>query len=82
MAYPLQVGDFLRGLGGKTAAHMGLNFLTRPGARAGFRRWEEDRSEVTEDIGFENFHISDLIGTRGACIPVPHETVGKVTTTS
>jgi UDP-galactopyranose mutase len=63
MTYPLQVGDFLRGLGGRTAAHMGLNFLTRPGARAGFRRWEEDRRQVNEDIGFEAF-VTQRVGRR------------------
>ena len=63
MSYPLQVGDFLRGLGAKTAAHMGFNFLTRPGARAGFRTWEQDRSEVTEDIGFQNF-VTQRVGRR------------------
>jgi len=42
---------------------MGLNFLTRPGARAGFRRWEEDRRTVTEDIGFEQF-VTQRVGRR------------------
>jgi len=58
MAYPLQMVDFLKGLGPKTAAHMGANFLLRPGARRAFRRWEEDRSDVLDDIGFEAFVVA------------------------
>ena len=58
MAYPLQLADFLKGLGVKTAAHMGANFLFKPGARKGFRQWEADRSDVDDDIGFENFVVS------------------------
>ncbi len=63
MRYPLQVGDFLRGLGPKTATHMGLNFLTRPGARAGFSRWEQDRKEASHDIGFQDF-VTQRVGRR------------------
>ena len=63
MAYPLQVGDFLRGLGPKTATHMGLNFLTRPGARIGFKRWEQDRKEASDDIGFQSF-VTQRVGHR------------------
>ncbi|MGB0639976.1 MAG: protoporphyrinogen/coproporphyrinogen oxidase [Myxococcota bacterium] len=63
MAYPPQVGDFLKGLGARTAAHMGINFLTRPGALAGFKRWEEDRKTIDEDVGFESF-VTGRVGRR------------------
>lgn len=58
MAYPLQMGDFLRGLGPKTAAHMAANYLVKPGARRGLKEWERDRADVEEDIGFEDFVIA------------------------
>jgi hypothetical protein len=57
MAYPLQPLDFLRGLGVSTAAHMGANWLIRPTSRRRFRRWEEDRTTISEDIGFKDFVI-------------------------
>ncbi len=57
MAYPLQIFDFLRGLGPKTAAHMGANFLLRPKTRSRLRRWEQDRTGTDEDIGFEDFVV-------------------------
>lgn len=63
MAYPLQIGDFLRGLGPKTAAHMAANFLVRPGARRGLKQWEADRADVEEDIGFEAF-VTARVGRR------------------
>jgi hypothetical protein len=58
MTYPLQMIDFLQGLGAKTAAHMAATFLLKPGARRGFRQWESDRSDVSRDIGFEQFVIA------------------------
>ena len=63
MRYPLQIGDFLRGLGPKTALHMGANFMVRPGARRGFRAWEEDRQDTSDDIGFEAF-VTQRVGRR------------------
>lgn len=63
MQYPLQMADFLRGLGPKTALHMGLNFLTRPGAMRRFKSWENDRQDARTDIGFEDF-VTARVGRR------------------
>ena len=63
MAYPLQMVDFLKGLGAKTAAHMAATFVVKPSARRGMRQWESDRAEVDEDIGFEAF-VTSRVGRR------------------
>ena len=63
MAYPLQMMDFLRGLGPKTAAHMAATFLVKPGARRGMKQWESDRADVEDDIGFEAF-VTSRVGRR------------------
>ena len=63
MAYPLQMVDFLKGLGPKTAAHMAATFLVKPGARRGLKQWESDRADVEEDIGFEAF-VTSRVGRR------------------
>ena len=63
MQYPLQMADFLRGLGAKTTAHMGLNFLTRPNAIRQFTSWEDDRQDARTDIGFEDF-VTERVGRR------------------
>ena len=63
MAYPLQMLDFLRGLGPKTAAHMAATFLVKPSARRGMKEWESDRADVQDDIGFEAF-VTSRVGRR------------------
>lgn len=63
MQYPLQMLDFLRGLGPKTAVHMGLNFLARPNALRRFTSWENDRQDARTDIGFEQF-VTARVGRR------------------
>jgi hypothetical protein len=56
MEYPPRPLDFLKGLGPKTVAKMGLHFATRKSAFGGFRRWESDRKQVSAtDIGFAEF---------------------------
>ena len=63
MQYPLQMTDFLRGLGAKTTAHMGWNFLTRPNALRRFKSWEDDRQDARADMGFEDF-VTARVGRR------------------
>jgi UDP-galactopyranose mutase len=63
MGYPPRMVDFLQGLGLGTVVQMGLNFATRKDALAGFRRWEEDRRQAVDDVGFARF-VEGRVGRR------------------
>ncbi|MDD9940961.1 MAG: FAD-dependent oxidoreductase [Myxococcales bacterium] len=59
ITYPIDPVSFMRGLGARTVASMGLSWLRRPQMWRSFRSWERDRSDASvSDAGFEDFVLS------------------------
>ncbi|XXX71905.1 FAD-dependent oxidoreductase [Sorangium sp. So ce134] len=59
--YPPSVPSMLRALGLRAGAAMGLGFVAQRGRRAAFARWEHDRANAGEDVGFERF-VRERVG--------------------
>jgi len=57
LSYPLNPISFIRGLGVRTTTSMGFGWLKRPRDFRRTLRWEEDRTLIEKDEGFEPFVI-------------------------